>query len=183
MVPSNNGFWIVFIDFWLWFHYGGSSANHRGIGDMFKRGVAGFKRAVKGGGADTPRQVDVPRDDLLGGDLERVKSDDSNQVWLIFLKNGMKINPHFDWLLHVKDVATLENEYYLQEDENEARAEIVPGIYHQLRKKLPIWKKMVKEITVWFIIDENMNKIMEKTLIFNEHQKSRKWKMVNLGFC
>ena len=34
--------------------------------------------------------------------------------------------------------------------------------YHQFRKKLPIWKKMVKEITIWFIIDENMNKIMEK---------------------
>ena len=38
---------------------------------------------------------------------------------------------------------------------------------HQLRKKKSrIQKKIVKEIIIWFIIDENMNKIMKKTLIF-----------------
>ena len=42
---------------------------------------------------------------------------------------------------------------------------------------------MAKEITIWFIIDENMSKIMEKTLILSENQKLRKSKMVNLGFC
>ena len=57
------------------------------------------------------------------------------------------------------------------------------GIYHESRKKLPIWKKIVKGITIWFIIDENMSKIMEKILILSENQKLRKSKMVNLGFC
>ena len=57
------------------------------------------------------------------------------------------------------------------------------GIYRESRKKPPIRKEIIKEITIGLIIDENMIKIMNKTLILSENQKLWKSKMVNLVFC
>ena len=50
------------------------------------------------------------------------------------------------------------------------------GKKHQLRKKmLRIQKEMDKEITIWFIIDDNMSKIMKKILILSEIKNGEFW--------
>ena len=47
----------------------------------------------------------------------------------------------------------------------------IQGMYSESRKMFPIRKKTTDKITIWFIIDENMSKIMKKTLISSENQK------------
>ena len=46
--------------------------------------------------------------------------------------------------------------------------EVLPRV----KKETPNLEKMNQEIIIWFIIDENISKIMKKSLFFSENQKN-----------